>query len=165
MIERLKVFQASKRLEIPKWWPLSYIVRPHLPEPTKGTKDAGRCDFDLTHPDDWPQWVKNMSSEGAAVEVLKDGTVLWWGGRVHDGIWMGGYFLGGQWLDGIWLGGDFVEGVWKTGEWRGGNFGQNGIWRDGVFRAGTFSGLWMKGTWLGGTFNGWREKTTTPPTL
>jgi hypothetical protein len=138
------------------------IFYPTLPREIKDK--AYRDDFDLTHPDDWPQWCKNLHSEHAAIEVTKDGTVIWWGGTIHDGIWQGGYFMGGCWRDGIWLGGEFVNGHWITGEWRGGNF-RKGYWEDGIFRAGTFSGLWMGGLWMGGTFNGFWKRTKEPPPL
>jgi hypothetical protein len=68
--------------------PASGVFNPTLPQPHQGTRVPGRPDFDLTHPRYWPRWLQNMHTEGAAVEVLADGTVIWWGGTVHDGLWM-----------------------------------------------------------------------------
>jgi hypothetical protein len=146
---------------------------PQIPQPGQGQRVAGRPDFDLTHPDKWPQWLKNAHTENASVEVLPptkecpEGWVMWWGGAFHDGIWMAGDFCYGVWRDGIWLAGDFRGATWRTGEFMGGNF-QSGIWYDGVFRAGTFRGLWLSGIWRpykdgAATFNGFRERTTVPP--
>jgi len=143
-------------------WPYSGVANPHLPSPTAGTKEAGRDEFDLTHPDKWPRWLRYMDTEHGAAEIMKDGTVLWRGGTIHDGIWMGGDMLGGMWRDGIWLGGQFWADTWVTGEWRGGDF-MNGVWRGGVFRKGTFHGLWLGGLWMGGEFDGYWQKTQTPP--
>ena len=141
------------------------IFYPSLPQPLQGTNKANRPDFDITHPDDWPQWVQNLHTEHATVECRTDGTVIWWGGTVHDGIWCGDektYWMGGCFRDGIWLGGNFINGTWITGEKRGGNF-YAGTWRGGVHRDGYFGGLWLGGAWLGGEFNGFRERTTVPP--
>ena len=141
------------------------IYYPSFPQPLQGTKQSCRPDFDITHPDDWPQWCKNMHTEHATIEVVEDGTVIWWAGTVHDGIWCGDektFWMGGCFRDGIWLGGNFINGTWITGEKRGGNF-IAGTWRGGVHRAGYFGGLWLGGAWMGGEFNGFRERTSTPP--
>jgi hypothetical protein len=141
------------------------IIYPTLPQPPPKDKMAlkhYRPDFDLTHPDDWPEWVKNMHTEHAAVEVTKDGVVIWWGGTIHDGIWFGGYFMGGRFRDGIWLDGVFYDGMWTNGEWRGGTF-LNGIWSDGLFRDGKFCGYWRGGVFMGGEFNGFWQRTRVPP--
>jgi hypothetical protein len=185
------------------------IFYPSLPQKLQGTKEAGRPDFDLTWPYDYPQWVKNMHSEHATVEVRYDeaslpilselsgirrdqfitemhgdngdrldraaeklraklpppSSVIWWGGTVHDGIWMGDnstYWMGGCWRDGIVLGGHFMNCMWVNGEKRGGDF-LSGIWHNGIHRGGKFRGLWMGGVWMGGDFDGFRERTTEPP--
>jgi hypothetical protein len=143
------------------------IYYPSLPRPLQGTGKAYRPDFDITHPDDWPEWIQNLHTEHATVEVTKDGYVIWWGGTVHDGIWCGDektIWMGGCFRDGIVLGGHFFNCNWITGEWRGGTF-HSGSWKGGMFRAGKFKGLWLGGSWMGGEFNGFRERTTTPPTL
>jgi hypothetical protein len=131
----------------------------------QGTKEAFRPDFDLTHPKDWPTWLQNMHTENGVVEITKDGIVIWWGGTIHDGIWMGGYWMGGVWRDGIWLDGIWHDGRWCYGEWRGGHF-LKGLWQDGVFRAGKFEGTWYGGLWLGGEFNGfWQRSRQAPPVM
>lgn len=147
---------------------------PAIPQPGQGTKTPGRPDFDLTHPDDWPQWLKNCHTENASVEVLPpskehpEGFVIWWGGSFHDGIWMDGLFAGGRWRDGIWIDGDFYQGLWSTGEFRGGTF-HGYLWWDGVFRAGLFRGLWLGGIWRpykegAAKFEGfWKRTTDAPP--
>lgn len=141
---------------------------PCFPEPGQGTKEAGRPDFDLTHPDQWPKWLQNCHTENAAVHVKKDGHVVWVGGSFHDGIWCGengkDLFMGGRWRDGIWLGGDFYEGVWSCGEFRDGIF-HSWIWKDGVFRGGVFRGLWLGGIWETGVFQGFWKRTSDPPGL
>jgi hypothetical protein len=142
--------------------PNSGAYNPQVPQPGQGTKIAGRPDFDLTHPDDWPQWLKNCHTENAAVQVTKEGKVIWVAGTMHDGIWMDGLWMGGRWRDGIWLGGDFYEGVWCAGEFRGGIF-HSWVWKDGVFRNGIFRGLWMGGVWEHGDFQGYWQRTRTPP--
>lgn len=142
------------------------IFYPALPKPLQGTKEMGRPDFDITHPDNWPKWCKSLHTEHAAIEV-RDGWVIWWGGTVHDGIWMGDektIWMGGRWRDGIVLGGHFFNCDWVTGEKRGGDF-HSGIWHGGLHRGGSFSGLWLSGAWLGGEFNGFRERTTEPPPM
>ena len=140
------------------------VLSPGLPEPGAGTRQAGRPDFDLSPPEDWPQWLLNAHTENANVAVTKEGKVIWYAGTFHDGIWMDGLWMGGRWRDGIWLGGDFYEGVWCAGEFRGGTF-HSWIWKDGVFRNGLFRGLWLGGVWENGTFQGYWKRTTTPPGL
>lgn len=151
----------------------SGTFNPRMPEPGQGQKIAGRPDFDLTHPDGWPKWLKNCHTENASVEVLPataehpDGYVLWWGGAFHDGIWMDGDFLGGRWRDGIWMGGHFREGIWHTGEFRGGIF-HHWVWLDGVFRAGIFRGTWLGGIWRDGPeahFDGFCRRSFDPPVI
>lgn len=140
------------------------ILVPFLPEPLQGTKIAGRPDFDLTHPDEWPEWLQNCHTEHAAVHVTSEGKVIWVGGTMHDGIWMDGLWMGGRWRDGIWLGGDFYEGIWCAGDFRAGTF-HSWIWKDGVFRGGLFRGLWMGGVWQNGKFEGFWQRTMRPPGL
>ena len=165
--EKLRVAILPGRRGLYRGKDTGLIFYPAFPEPLQGTSEAWRPDFDITHPDDWPQWVKNMHTEGATVEVTPDGTVIWWGGTVHDGMWMPqgrAYWMGGCWRDGIWMSGDWLGGLWAHGDWRGGTF-HAGVWRDGNFRAGTFRGLWQRGLWLGGTFDGYWQRTQTPPSV
>jgi hypothetical protein len=141
------------------------IFYPALPEPLQGSSKANRPDFDISHPDDWPEWVQNMHSEHLCVEVCKDGKLIFWGGTIHDGIFCGDdntFYMGGCFRDGIVLGGHFWNCQWITGEKRGGYF-HSGIWNGGIHRGGQFDGLWVGGSWLGGEFNGYRERTTVPP--
>ena len=188
------------------------IFYPSLPHRLAGTEKAGRPDFDITWPYDYPQWVANMHSEHATVEVVwpkdakklvdeihelrfeqfaleldgKDARkvdgkaeslkkrlppherVIWWGGTVHDGIWMGdkdtALWRGGCWRDGIVLGGHFTNCSWINGEKRGGFF-HSGVWYHGIHRGGFFGGLWLNGSWEGGEFYGYRERTNVPPGL
>jgi hypothetical protein len=139
------------------------IYYPSLPKPyPKGYHP----DFDLTHPDEWPTWLQNLHTEHATVELWED-YIIWWGGTVHDGIWMGDektIWMGGRWRDGIVLGGHFYNCDWVTGEKRGGSF-HSGIWHGGLHRAGYFGGLWLTGAWLGGEFDGFRERTKVPPEM
>lgn len=164
-MSKLKVLTVGtgQRAFVPKRG-YGMIYYPSLPRALQGTKEANRPDFDITHPDDWPEWVQNMHTEHATVEVTADGTVIWWGGTIHDGIWMGGYFMGGCFRDGIFLDGTFVNGTWITGEKRGGQF-LSGTWRGGIHRAGYFGGLWLGGVWLGGVFNGFKDRSTFPPSI
>ena len=156
-----------------QWSPDTGMFNPSIPEPGQGTRRPGRPDFDLTHPDKWPQWLKACHTENASIEVLPpteahpEGYVIWWGGNMHDGIWMDGLFAGGRWSDGIWLGGDFYEGIWCRGEFRGGTF-HSWQWLNGVFRAGTFRGTWMGGIWRpyapgAAKFEGFWKRTTEAP--
>lgn len=152
------------RKAIGDWGPL--IISPGLPQYKQGTKEAFRSDFDLTHPKDWPQWLKNMHTEHACVEVTKSGLILWWGGTVHDGLWMGEntVWINGCFRDGTWLGGTWLNGFWAYGEKRAGEF-LAGTWRDGMHRGGLFRGVWERGQWLGGTFDGFHQRTQTPPPM
>jgi len=143
------------------------IFYPRFPEKLHGTKEAGRPDFDLAPFWKWPQWVQNLDTEGAAVEVTDDGYVIWWGGTVHDGIWCGDektLWMGGLWRDGIILGGHFWNVTVLSGDKRGGDI-HSGLWHDGIHRSGKFEGCWLGGTWLGGEFDGYRERTNTPPAM
>jgi hypothetical protein len=143
------------------------IYYPSLPQPLQGTKQACRPDFDITHPDDWPEWVQNMHSEHLAVEVTRDGYLIFWGGTIHDGIFCGDektIYMGGCFRDGIVIGGEFYNCHWISGEKRGGNF-HSGTWRGGIHRAGYFGGLWLGGSWMGGEFNGYRERSRVAPPL
>lgn len=140
------------------------IYYPSLPKPLQGTAQANRPDFDITHPDDWPEWVQNLHTEHATVEV-RGKYVIWWGGTVHDGIWCGDentLWMGGCFRDGIVLGGQFYNCNWINGEKRGGNF-HSGWWHYGLHRDGYFGGLWLGGSWIGGTFNGFKDRTSIPP--
>ncbi len=140
------------------------IFYPSLPQKLQGTKEVGRPDFDITHPDDWPQWIRNLHSEHATVEI-RGKVIIWWGGTVHDGIWMGDdntFWMGGCWRDGIVLGGHFFNCMWVNGEKRAGHI-HSGTWHNGIHRGGSFSGLWLGGVWMGGEWDGYREKSPTPP--
>src|SRR3972149_1291022 len=150
---------------------------PTLPEKRKFMEDVNGYvpDYDVVHPNDYPQWVKNMHSEHATVQ-LWNGQVVWLGGTIHDGIWMDGLFLGGRWRDGIWYKGTWKTGIWSTGEWYAGDFLDGkwidgvffggrfyGDWRGGVFMGGEFYGTWRGGVWGGGKFKGIWQRTDEPP--
>jgi hypothetical protein len=150
------------------------IFYPSFPSKIHDTDKDYSDDFDLTPFYDWPQWMQNLDSEHGSVEVWQDPAhplekpwVFWWGGTVHDGIWMGDertLWMGGLWRDGIILGGRFWNCTVLSGEKRGGQI-YSGVWHGGLHRAGLFEGLWLRGTWLGGTFNGFRQRTATPPSM
>jgi len=106
-----------------------------------------RCD-----PAKWPQWLKDCQTENAEAEVI-DGRVVFWGGTLHDGIWVDGDWLGGTIREVIWMNGNFMLGRWMFGDWRNGYFGK-AIWSDGVFRNGMFCGWWQGGIWIDGIFSG-----------
>lgn len=113
----------------------------------------------LTPRDKWPQWVRDMHTEGPEVEVTPEGRVIWWGGTIHDGLVVGPIdFLGGSIRDGIVMQANFFRGIIDFVDWRDGYIGNICVWRDGVFRKGEFNGLWLSGLFLGGVFKGnWRD--------
>lgn len=126
---------------------------PTMPGPGTGSKEAGRCDYDLVHPDNWPEWVRNMDTEHGAVQMV-NGEVIWVGGTIHDGIWMGGLFLNGRFRDGIWMAGTMKNGIWSHGEFYSGEICRSVIWQDGTFFNGDFYGYWEDGVFEGGNFYG-----------
>jgi hypothetical protein len=148
------------------------IFYPSFPSKIHEKDKDYQDDFDLTPFYDWPQWMQNLDSEHGSVEVWQDPEnpldkpwVFWWGGTVHDGIWMGDertLWMGGLWRDGIIMGGHFWNCTVLSGEKRGGEI-HSGIWHGGLHRAGSFGGLWLGGTWLGGKFYGFKERSMEPP--
>lgn len=54
------------------------------------------------------------------------------------------------WHSGVWYYGDFGYGIWLDGIFKSGNF--TGVWHNGLFKNGTFSGIWMNGNFENGDF-------------